>query len=96
MAAGHDSALPGHATYRGLGEQRPSPGRRGSKGRRTVGPGLAPLVAAVLFLPPLDLPEAQQTLGGVLTLLPLPLTVGLTGIGSQRRLAGRATGARRR
>ena len=62
-----DKALLGHATYRSLGEQRLSPAEeRFEKGRRTVGLWLAPLVSVVFLLLPLDLPDNQQTLAGVL------------------------------
>lgn len=62
-----DKALMGGATYRSLGEQRLSPGEeRFEKGRRTVGLFLAPAVAIVFLLLPLDIPPQQQTLAGVL------------------------------
>ena len=62
-----DKALLGHATYRSLGEQRLSPAEeRFEKARRTVGLWLAPLVSTVFLLLPLDLPDDQQTLAGVL------------------------------
>ncbi|OLF17076.1 SLC13 family permease [Actinophytocola xanthii] len=62
-----DKALLGHATYRSLGEQRLSPAEeRFEKGRRTTGLWLAPLVTVVFLLLPLDLPDNQQTLAGVL------------------------------
>ncbi|WP_460403989.1 SLC13 family permease [Actinophytocola sediminis] len=62
-----DKALLGHATYRSLGEQRLSPGEeRFEKSRRTVGLWLAPLVSVVFLLLPLDMPDNQQTLAGVL------------------------------
>jgi solute carrier family 13 (sodium-dependent dicarboxylate transporter), member 2/3/5 len=62
-----DEALLGHATYRSLGEQRLSPAEeRFEKARRTVGLWLAPLVSVVFLLLPLDMPDNQQTLAGVL------------------------------
>ncbi|OLF07532.1 anion transporter [Actinophytocola xinjiangensis] len=62
-----DKALLGHATYRSLGEQRLSPGEeKFEKARRTVGLWLAPLVSVVFLLLPLDMPDNQQTLAGVL------------------------------
>lgn len=62
-----DKALLGSATYRSLGEQRLTPAEeRFEKGRRTVGLFLAPAVAVVFLLLPLDIPPQQQTLAGVL------------------------------
>jgi sodium-dependent dicarboxylate transporter 2/3/5 len=62
-----DKALLGHATYRGLGEQRLSPAEeKFERGRRTVGLWLAPLVTIVFLALPLDMPGNQQTLGGIL------------------------------
>lgn len=62
-----DKALLGSATYRSLGEQRLTPAEeRFEKGRRTVGLFLAPAVAIVFLLLPLDIPPQQQTLAGVL------------------------------
>lgn len=62
-----DDALMGGSTYRSLGEQRLSPGEeRFEKGRRTVGLFLAPVVAVVFLMLPMDIPPQQQTLAGVL------------------------------
>lgn len=62
-----DDALMGGSTYRSLGEQRLSPNEeRFEKGRRTVGLFLAPVVAVVFLVLPLDIPPQQQTLAGVL------------------------------
>ncbi|WP_370647164.1 SLC13 family permease [Mycobacterium sp. IDR2000157661] len=57
----------GSATYRSLGEQRLSPKEeRFEKGRRTVGLFLAPLLAVVMLVLPLDIPREQQVLAAVL------------------------------
>ncbi|WP_447007700.1 SLC13 family permease [Saccharothrix isguenensis] len=62
-----DKALLGHATYRGLGEQRLSAAEeKFERGRRTVGLWLAPLVTIAFVALPLDMPGNQQTLGGIL------------------------------
>ncbi|AKS36582.1 SLC13 family permease [Mycolicibacterium goodii] len=62
-----DKALLGGATYRSLGEQRLTPAEeRFEKWRRTVGLFLAPAIAIVFLLLPLDIPPQQQTLAGVL------------------------------
>ncbi|MCV7432434.1 SLC13 family permease [Mycolicibacterium bacteremicum] len=79
-----DSALMGGSTYRSLGEQRLSPQEeRFEKGRRTVGLFLAPVVAVVFLLLPLDIPPQQQTLAGVLLGVivlwvtePIPIPIG--------------------
>jgi solute carrier family 13 (sodium-dependent dicarboxylate transporter), member 2/3/5 len=86
-----DKAMLGSATYRSLGEQRLSPGEeRFEKARRTVGLWLAPLVSVVFLLLPLDLPDNQHTLGGVLLgvivlwvteAVPIPIG-GLIGVGA--------------
>src|ERR1700754_3639159 len=62
-----DKALTGTATYRSLGEQRLSPQEeRFEKGRRTVGLFLAPLLAVVFLVLPIDIPREQQVLAAVL------------------------------
>lgn len=79
-----DSALMGGFTYRSLGEQRLSPQEeRFERGRRTTGLFLAPVVAAVFLLLPLDIPPQQQTLAGVLLAVivlwvtePIPIPIG--------------------
>ena len=79
-----DSALMGGSTYRSLGEQRLSPQEeRFERGRRTTGLFLAPVVAAVFLLLPLDIPPQQQTLAGVLLGVivlwvtePIPIPIG--------------------
>ncbi|GAB3212784.1 SLC13 family permease [Marinactinospora thermotolerans] len=79
-----EAALLGHATYRSLGEQRLTPAEeRFEKARRTLGLVLAPLLAIGFWLLPLDLPDAQQTLGAVLLGVivlwvtePVPIPIG--------------------
>ncbi|MGU3498416.1 SLC13 family permease [Mycobacterium sp. C31M] len=79
-----DKALMGGATYRSLGEQRLSPQEeRFEKGRRTIGLFLAPVLAVVFLLLPLDIPPQQQTLAGVLLGVivlwvtePVPIPIG--------------------
>ncbi|MEZ0339171.1 DASS family sodium-coupled anion symporter [Mycobacterium sp. pV006] len=62
-----DQALLGGATYRSLGEQKLSPREeRFEKGRRTTGLFLAPAIAVIFLLIPLDIPSQQQTLAAVL------------------------------
>lgn len=86
-----DKALLGHATYRSLGEQRLSPAEeRFERARMTTGLWLAPLVAAVFLVLPLDMPPSQQTLAGILLGVvvlwvtePVPIPVGgLIGVGA--------------
>jgi solute carrier family 13 (sodium-dependent dicarboxylate transporter), member 2/3/5 len=86
-----DKALLGHATYRSLGEERLSPAEeRFEKARRTTGLWLAPLVAAVFLLLPLDMAPRQQTLAGILLGVivlwvtePVPIPIGgLIGVGA--------------
>ncbi|WP_326547976.1 DASS family sodium-coupled anion symporter [Mycolicibacterium sp. ND9-15] len=84
-----DKALLGSATYRSLGEQRLSPREeKFEKVRRTVGLFLAPLLAVVFLVLPIDIPRDQQVLGavllGVITLwiseaVPIPIG-GLLGV----------------
>ncbi|KRV51281.1 anion transporter [Wenjunlia vitaminophila] len=85
-----DKALLGHATYRGLGEQRLSPREeRFERARRTTGLWLAPLVTVVFLALPLDLGATQQSLAaillGVIVLWvtePVPIPIGgLIGVG---------------
>ncbi|MCZ0729230.1 SLC13 family permease [Mycolicibacterium iranicum] len=79
-----DKSLLGGGTYRSLGEQQLSPAEeRFEKGRRTVGLFLAPVVAIVFLLLPLDIPPQQQTLAGVLLGVivlwvtePVPIPIG--------------------
>jgi sodium-dependent dicarboxylate transporter 2/3/5 len=84
-------ALMGQATDRSLGEQRLSPAEeRFEKARRTTGLWLAPLVAAVFLILPLDMRPSQQTLAGILLGVivlwvtePVPIPVGgLIGVGA--------------
>ena len=79
-----DKSLLGGGTYRSLGEQQLSPAEeRFEKGRRTVGLFLAPVVAIVFLILPLDIPPQQQTLAGVLLGVivlwvtePVPIPIG--------------------
>ncbi|MEV6367212.1 DASS family sodium-coupled anion symporter [Micromonospora musae] len=85
-----DQALLGGATYRGLAEQRLSPGEeRFEKRRRTSGLILAPALALIFLALPLDIPPSQQTLAGILIgvialwiteAVPIPVG-GLIGVG---------------
>jgi sodium-dependent dicarboxylate transporter 2/3/5 len=62
-----EHSLLGGATYKGLGEQKLSPGEeRFEKARRTAGFVLAPLATIVVFLLPLDLPEIQHIVAAVM------------------------------
>ncbi|GAB3483019.1 SLC13 family permease [Nocardiopsis coralliicola] len=79
-----ESALLGQATYRSLGEQRLSPAEeRFEKARNTAGFILAPLITALVWFLPLDIPGDQHALAaillGVMVLWvtePVPIPVG--------------------
>ncbi|MBG6088745.1 SLC13 family permease [Actinomadura viridis] len=79
-----EKVLLGGTTYRSLAEQRLSPAEeRFEKGRRMVGWFLAPAVALLFGLLPLDMDGTQQTLGAVLLGVivlwicePVPIPVG--------------------
>ncbi len=86
-----EAKLLGGGTYRSLGEQRLSPAEeRFERGRRTAGLVVAPVVAVVVALLPLDLPRDQHLLAAVLLGVvvlwitePVPIPIGgLMGVGA--------------
>src|SRR5688500_16453538 len=79
-----EGRLLGGSRYRSLGEQQLSPAEeRFERGRRTIGPVLAPVVALSFVALPLDISPSQQTLAGILLGVivlwvtePVPIPIG--------------------